>query len=102
MVKFFTASHTFSHPFDAVSAAFLRKYPNSRAPHVKSVDTVERSINSEGHLVIKRVIVCESAVPSFMSSVLSKTCSALLSKLFLRIFFLNQPKVVITIEDESV
>jgi len=68
MVKFFSATHTFSHPFDAVSSAFLRKYPNSRAPHVKSVDTVERSINSDGHLVIKRVIGCEQNLPTFLTA----------------------------------
>ena len=51
MVKLFSNQSTFAHPFEICSLAFLRKYPNFRAPHVKSVDTYEREINKEGYYV---------------------------------------------------
>lgn len=66
MVKLFTASHTFAHPFDRVSAAFWRKYPNDAAAHVKAIDVTERRVDSKGRLITNRIMSCESAIPSWL------------------------------------
>ena len=48
MVKVFETEHTFLHPFDRVTTAFFRKYPNDAASHVKAIDITDRRIDSKG------------------------------------------------------
>jgi len=66
MVKLFSANHTFYHPFDRVTSAFWRKYPNEAAPHVKHVDVVDRRVDDQGRLITSRIVSCESALPSWL------------------------------------
>jgi len=66
MVQLFTISHTFLHPFDRVTSAFWRKYPNEAASHLKSIDITDRRIDSKGRLITNRLLECESAVPSWL------------------------------------
>jgi hypothetical protein len=66
MVKLFSIDHTFHHPFDRVTAAFWRKYPNDSAQHVRAIDVVDRHIDEQGRLVTSRIMSCESALPSWL------------------------------------
>jgi len=66
MVKLFSTEHTFRHPFDRVTSAFWRKYPNEHAAHVKAVDVTDRRIDDQGRLITTRLMSCESAVPAWL------------------------------------
>lgn len=65
MVKLFTTEHTFQHPFERVTSAFWRKYPNDAAAHVKAIDITDRRIDEQGRLITNRIMSCESALPSW-------------------------------------
>jgi hypothetical protein len=69
MVKLFSTEHTFFHPFDRVTSAFWRKYPNDHAQHVQAIDTWDRHVSPQGFLVSNRIMSCESAIPTWLSSV---------------------------------
>jgi len=69
MPKLFTTTHTFQHPFDRVTSAFWRKYPNDLATHVKAIDVTERTINADGQLVTNRIMTCENAIPPWLTAV---------------------------------
>jgi hypothetical protein len=66
MVKLFSTSHTFHHPFDRVTSAFWRKYPNEAAAHVKAIDITDRRVDAQGRLITNRVMSCESALPQWL------------------------------------
>ena len=68
MVAIYSNSHVFQHPFDNVTSAFWRKYPNDQASHVKSIDCYSRKIDSSGRLIVHRLLRCESPVPSWMAT----------------------------------
>jgi len=68
MVKLFSTEHTFHHPFDRVTSAFWRKYPNECAAHVKAIDITDRRIDAQGRLITNRIMSCESAVPGWLRS----------------------------------
>jgi len=96
MVKLFSTDHTFAHPFDRVTSAFWRKYPNEQADHVLAIDCYDRKIiltkhkttqeqeqtdndNHQHHtnisntsistplLVTNRLISCSSVLPSWLN-----------------------------------
>jgi len=57
MVKFYSTHYTFQHPFEDVSFAFLRKYPNPLSQHVLGCDTLSRHVDQEtGTLTSQRLI----------------------------------------------
>jgi len=66
MVKLFSTEHTFPHPFNRVTSAWMNKYPNEAAAHVKAIDITDRRIDEEGRLITNRIISCESALPSWL------------------------------------
>jgi len=68
MVKLFQQDHIFQHNFDVVTSAFWRKYPNLHASHVKEIDTYSRHIDSQGRLIVHRLMRCESQVPTWLQS----------------------------------
>lgn len=75
MVKLFSAEHTFQHPFERVTSAFWRKYPNDAAAHVKAIDITDRRLDSEGRLITNRIMSCQSALPSWLRAAgLPQTC----------------------------
>jgi hypothetical protein len=75
MVKLFSAEHTFQHPFSRVTSAFMNKYPNAAAPHVKAIDITDRRIDEQGRLITNRLISCHSALPSWLRSAgMPQTC----------------------------
>lgn len=66
MVKLFSTEHTFQHPFERVTSAFWRKYPNEAAAHVRAIDITDRRIDDQGRLITNRIMSCESALPSWL------------------------------------
>lgn len=66
MVKVFETEHTFLHPFERVTSAFWRKYPNDAASHVKAIDITDRRIDAQGRLITNRIMSCESALPAWV------------------------------------
>lgn len=66
MVKLFSVEHTFQHPFERVTSAFWRKYPNESSAHVKAIDITDRRVDEQGRLITNRIMSCESAIPSWL------------------------------------
>ncbi|BGP18826.1 hypothetical protein JCM10213_003481 [Rhodosporidiobolus nylandii] len=56
MVQLFTTSFPFSFPWPAQVYAVLNKYPNPLAPHVVSVDVVDRQILPDGTVRSERIL----------------------------------------------
>lgn len=68
-MRLFQKDHVFSHPWVTTTAAFWRKYPNSAAEHVREVDVFDRTVDpTTGVLTVKRLIVCESNIPGWMTT----------------------------------
>eukprot|EP00732_Lithocolla_globosa_P006452 Lithocolla_globosa_v1_NODE_7504_length_938_cov_12.539071.p1 type:complete len:182 gc:universal NODE_7504_length_938_cov_12.539071:890-345(-) len=61
-MKLEVSHHIFYHPFDHVSLASWRKYPNEKCTHVKSVDTISQRVEN-GILVTERLFSCRQPVP---------------------------------------
>ncbi|EMC92503.1 hypothetical protein BAUCODRAFT_38572, partial [Baudoinia panamericana UAMH 10762] len=45
MVKFYSSTYSYDHPFPAVSLAYFLRYPNPYSKHVASTDTISRSFD---------------------------------------------------------
>jgi len=56
-MKIWESQHTFSHPWEMVTKALWRKYPNPLNPNVVGVDVVDRRVTPEGHLFSERVMM---------------------------------------------
>jgi len=71
MVKLFSQSHTYLHPWNNVTSAFWRKYPNPLAPQVIEVDCYDRSLDvKSGDLTTRRIVTCEiGGLPDWMSQI---------------------------------
>ncbi|MES1911621.1 MAG: hypothetical protein MHM6MM_004029 [Cercozoa sp. M6MM] len=62
----FAQEHVYRHPWQRVVSAWLQKYPNSSAEHVKQSDLFERKFDAlKQTLTSSRVITCVSAVPGW-------------------------------------
>jgi hypothetical protein len=61
-------NHTFKHSWEDVFLASWRKYPSPKRPEVRSVDIINKMFDKEkGILKTTRLIVCESALPKWLS-----------------------------------
>lgn len=70
-MKFFESNHHFDYPWDQVTAANWRKYPNELLPHVVSVDIFERTVNPDTKVLrTERLIGCQQSVPRWLLMVL--------------------------------
>eukprot|EP00296_Roombia_truncata_P009058 JP447605.1.p2 GENE.JP447605.1~~JP447605.1.p2 ORF type:complete len:168 (-),score=44.70 JP447605.1:3-506(-) len=67
MVKSVDQTHTYSFPWEKVTAVTWRKYPNPQCPQVLSVDVLDRRVNQDGTLWSKRLLTCTSPLPGFVS-----------------------------------
>nr|XP_002124797.3 PRELI domain containing protein 3A-like [Ciona intestinalis] len=56
MVFFSFDEHVFSHPWEKVVEAALRKYPNPESPNVTGTDVFERKVDEKGRLCSQRII----------------------------------------------
>lgn len=77
MVKFFTAHHTYSHSWEDVTCAFLRKYPNPLSNHVLGCDVINRHVDpATGTLVSQRLLKKTNNKPKIAEKFLGKGSSA--------------------------
>ncbi|KAI3630713.1 hypothetical protein MIR68_012148 [Amoeboaphelidium protococcarum] len=63
-MKIFHTWSTINHPWQQVTIAQWRKYPNEFSPQVLHVDILDRHINEKGQLVTERLIACQQPLPS--------------------------------------
>ncbi|XP_003746976.1 PRELI domain containing protein 3B [Galendromus occidentalis] len=63
-MKVKTTEHTFDHPWDVVTRAVWRKYPNPLNPSVVFVDIVDREVK-EGKLYSHRLLATKWGVPTW-------------------------------------
>jgi hypothetical protein len=66
MVQLFSVEHEFKHPWERVTSAFWRKYPNEAAAHVRAIDITDRRMDAQGRLITNRIMSCHSALPSWL------------------------------------
>jgi len=63
-MKFFQADFEYFHPWDNVTTAIWKKYPNEKTNHVLSVDTLTETVDPEtGILTVERLLTCRQSVP---------------------------------------
>lgn len=76
-MKIWTSEHTFHHPWETVTQAAWRKYPNPMNPAVEAIDIVDRKV-SNGVLKTHRLITSHWGLPAWASRLLGadKTCYA--------------------------
>lgn len=67
MVQFLNREHIYQHPWERVTTAFWRKYPNPLSPHVLDIDVLDRHLDAKGRLYTTRLITCKGHVPDWIS-----------------------------------
>lgn len=65
-MKEFDSVQVFNYPWDYVSAANWRKYPNEQSAHVVGVDVLRREVSEEGKLITERLITCKQPIPKWL------------------------------------
>ncbi|KAG7168537.1 slowmo-like, partial [Homarus americanus] len=68
-MKIWTSEHIFSHPWETVTQAVWRKYPNPHNPAVVGTDVVERQVVN-GVLHTHRLISSRWGLPSWAQTIL--------------------------------
>ncbi|CUS22118.1 LAQU0S04e08614g1_1 [Lachancea quebecensis] len=67
-MKLFQNTQEFSYPWEQVTAANWRKYPNEVSTHVVAVDVLRRELDSTGtRLTSERLITCQQSVPKWLA-----------------------------------
>lgn len=69
-MKIWESQHTFSHPWETVTKALWRKYPNPLNPHVVAVDVVDRRVTPEGVLVSERLMTTEWGLANWVKKLI--------------------------------
>ncbi|GAA5990611.1 hypothetical protein JCM10908_003153 [Rhodotorula pacifica] len=70
MVALFTTAFAFPYPWPAQTYAVLNKYPNPLAPHVISIDVVDRSILPDGTVRSERILGIQQDSPRWIRRIL--------------------------------
>lgn len=66
-MKLFENDCQFHYPWDQVTAANWRKYPNEMSTHVVAVDVLRRELDpSKSVLTTERLITCKQGIPSWL------------------------------------
>lgn len=65
-MKVWSSEHTFSHPWDTVVQAAVRKYPNPLSPYVTGVDVLDREVTQKGVLKSHRVLTTQWGLPNWV------------------------------------
>ena len=66
-MRLFSNEHVYEHPWENVSAANWKKYPNEITTHVIHVDYLSRHFDaSQGILHTERLITCKQSLPAFI------------------------------------
>nr|UST29500.1 slowmo-like 2 [Haliclona caerulea] len=66
-MKLWTSQHVFQHCWEKVTQAAWRKYPNELNPGVKTIDILDRYVDSEGKLHTKRLIGTDGFLPAWVN-----------------------------------
>jgi len=69
-MKIWESQHTFSHPWETVTQAMWRKYPNPLNPHVIGVDIVDRRVTPEGILISERLMTTEWGLANWVKKLI--------------------------------
>ncbi|KAI5481044.1 PRELI/MSF1 domain protein [Pseudohyphozyma bogoriensis] len=69
-VQLFTTATTFDFPFPAQAYAVINKYPNPLAPHVISVDVLDRKVLDDGTVRSERLIGVQQDSPRWVRRLL--------------------------------
>jgi len=69
-MKIWESQHTFSHPWETVTKALWRKYPNPLNPHVIGVDIIDRRVTPEGHLFSERLMTTEWGLANWVKKLI--------------------------------
>ncbi|KAE8598305.1 hypothetical protein XENTR_v10016793 [Xenopus tropicalis] len=69
-MRIWSSEHVFSHPWDTVIKAAMRKYPNPMNPCVVGVDVVDRNLDPQGRLHSQRLLCTEWGLPSLVRAIL--------------------------------
>eukprot|EP00761_Pharyngomonas_kirbyi_P010784 gb/GECH01010807.1/.p1 GENE.gb/GECH01010807.1/~~gb/GECH01010807.1/.p1 ORF type:complete len:191 (+),score=27.45 gb/GECH01010807.1/:1-573(+) len=73
MVEWCNRSHVYDHPWERVTFAHWRKYPNPNCPHVLDVDVTNRHLDPEGKLHSTRIMTCKQAIPDWVMKVVGSS-----------------------------
>eukprot|EP00079_Xenopus_tropicalis_P036262 XP_017950033.1 PREDICTED: PRELI domain containing protein 3A isoform X3 [Xenopus tropicalis] len=68
-MRIWSSEHVFSHPWDTVIKAAMRKYPNPMNPCVVGVDVVDRNLDPQGRLHSQRLLCTEWGLPSLVRAI---------------------------------
>ena len=72
MVKIWSTTHTFEHPWHVVTMSNFRKYPNPESKQVVAVDHISRQSDPKtGAVSQSRLMTLQAAVPSFITTIFS-------------------------------
>ncbi|XP_072903030.1 PRELI domain containing protein 3A isoform X6 [Hemitrygon akajei] len=69
-MRIWSSEHLFSHPWETVIKAAMRKYPNPMNPNVVGVDVLERNLDTRGRLHSQRLLCTEWGIPSIVMTIL--------------------------------
>ncbi|SBT80173.1 MSF1-like protein, putative [Plasmodium malariae] len=68
-MKLFEQEHKYQYDWDTVTSAFWLKYPNSVQKHIKNIDIIGRSIDTnEKTLKLKRIIHLQYYIPNIFKN----------------------------------
>jgi hypothetical protein len=75
-MKIWESEHTFNHPWETVTQAAWRKYPNPMNPAVVGIDVVDRHVTENGVLCTQRLICTKWGLPGWVKNFTGsdKTC----------------------------
>lgn len=74
MPQLFTTSFPFPYSFPTLVYAVLNKYPATLAPHVISIDVLERELMSDGTIRSERVLGVQQESPKWVNRVSRSSC----------------------------
>ena len=73
MVQFIKASNSYDFDFSTASFAYMNKYPNPFAKHVRSTDTLEQYVDENGMLRTTKLVVKTGLLPLFIKPFLGSS-----------------------------
>ncbi|SCU89493.1 LAME_0E03862g1_1 [Lachancea meyersii CBS 8951] len=73
-MRLFQNTQEFNYPWDQVTAANWRKYPNEVSTHVVAVDVLRRELDVSGtRLTSERLITCKQSIPKWLSTLIGSS-----------------------------
>ncbi|EUD69152.1 hypothetical protein C922_00015 [Plasmodium inui San Antonio 1] len=71
-MKLFEQEHLYQYDWGTVTSAFLQKYPNSVQSHIKSIDVIDRCIDTkEQTLQMRRIVHLQYFIPKLFRNLLN-------------------------------